>query len=62
MKKEELKRFIELNIPIAVKAKNKLRFNSPFTSNYAKEIVIDGLAGRLSEELNKDELLHKITI
>jgi len=49
MKKEELKHFIQLIIPIAVKAKRKLRFNSPFTSNYAKEIVIDVLAEKLYE-------------
>jgi len=55
MTKEELKYFIQLNIPIAVKAKKQLRYNSPFTSNYAREIVIDVLAEKLSEELNKTE-------
>ena len=58
MTKEELKLFIELNIPIAVKwQKNTgIKYINPFTSNYAKGIVIDVLAEKLFEELNKPPL------
>jgi hypothetical protein len=51
MKKEELKLFIELNIPIAVKSRKKdsIKYVDPFTSNYVKGIVIDVLAEKISE-------------
>jgi len=57
MTKEQLKLFIELNIPIAVKSRKKdsIKYVDPFTSNYAMGIVIDVLAEKLSEELNKNE-------
>ena len=57
MTKEQLKLFIELHIPIAVKSRKKysIKYVDPFTSNYAKGIVIDVLAEKLSEELNKNE-------
>jgi hypothetical protein len=57
MTKEELKLFIELHIPIAVKSRKKysIKYVDPFSSNYAKGIVIDVLAEKLCEELNKHE-------
>ena len=57
MTKEELKLFIELNIPIAVKSRKKdsIKYVDPFLSNYAKGIIIDVLAEKLCEELNKNK-------
>ena len=56
MTKEELKLFIELNIPIAVKYRKKdsIKYVDPFSSNYAKGIVIDVLAEKLCELFKTD--------
>jgi len=55
MTKEELKLFIELNIPIAVKYRKKdsIKYVGSFSSKYAKGIVIDVLAEKLCETYKK---------
>jgi hypothetical protein len=51
MTKDELKLFIELHIPITVKYRKKysIKYVDPFSSKYAKGIVIDVLAEKLCE-------------
>jgi hypothetical protein len=55
MTEEQLKLFIQLNIPIIVKSRKKdsIKYISTFTSNYAQKIAIDVLSEKLFEELKK---------
>jgi hypothetical protein len=50
-----------MNIPIYVKPKGKSKYTfvNVFASNHAMETVIETLAKRLDEELNKTKSLHK---
>jgi hypothetical protein len=54
MTREELKLFIYINTPIAIRPKrgNK-KLISPFTSNHAREIVIERLTEELFNKLNE---------
>ena len=60
--KESIEEFITLHIPNIIKAskKSKFWFVNPFTSNRARIKVIQHLADKLYEELNKPHMITPI--